>query len=69
MALHENDEHILKRIRKGKISQLWIGIYGDPNSKLNKNLMKRAKQLGESRSSKKPLSVNFYDTLTVKVWA
>jgi len=69
MALHENDDHILKRIRKGKMSQLWIGLYGEPTSAANKALKVRAQKLSESRSSKKPLEVKFFDAATAKVWS
>ncbi len=68
MALHENDEHVLKRIRKGNISELWVGVYGNPTSKENIALMKRAQSLASDRSSKKPLKVNFYDASTAKIW-
>lgn len=67
MALHENDEHILKRIRKGKVSQIWVGIYGDPNTQDNKALKKRAMGLGSERT-KKALDVKFYDASTVAAW-
>lgn len=69
MALHENDEHILKRLRKGKVSQLWVGIYGDSNSSGNKALKQRAQQLADDRSAKRPLEVKFYDAGSVDVWA
>jgi hypothetical protein len=68
MALHENDEHILKRIRKGKVSELYVGIYGDPESAANKALKKNAQKLSAERSSKKPLDVKFYDASTANVW-
>lgn len=68
MALHENDNHILKSIRKGKVSQLWVGIYGDPNLKENKDLILRAKNLASDRSTKRPLEVNFFNSESVQVW-
>lgn len=68
MALHENDEHVLKRIRKGKVNELWVGIYGDPKSKENVALRKRAIALSDERSIKKSLLVNFYDASTAKIW-
>lgn len=68
MALHENDEHILKRIRKGKVSELYVGIYGDPESLANKALKKNAQKLSSERTQKKPLNVKFYDASSANAW-
>lgn len=69
MSMSENDEHILKRVKKSKISTLWVGIYGDQTSANNKAIMNRALALGSNKSKNKALSVNFYDAASAKVWA
>lgn len=65
--MSENDGHILKRVEKSKIATLWVGIYGDPNSKSNKAVVSRASSLGQGRH--KAFDVKFYDASTADVWA
>jgi hypothetical protein len=67
-SLAENDEHYLKRIEKGKLSQLYIGLYGDPNSEPNMRIATRANQMSNSRRAKAPLGVTYFDASTAKVW-
>lgn len=67
-SLAANDEHYLKRVEKGKISRVYVGIYGDPNAPDNKAIIKRANALASTRTPKKPLAVMFYDAATAKVW-
>jgi len=37
-SLAENDEHYLKRIERGRIKKVYVGIYGDVKSAANKKL-------------------------------
>lgn len=67
-SLAENDDHYLKCISKGKLSHLYIGLYGDPNSDPNKFIKRRANQLPNGRHVKKPLAVTFFDAATANVW-
>jgi len=69
MSMSPNDEHILKRIEKSKISNLWIGVYGDPKAKSNKDMIARASALENMNGKKSPLSVKFYDAQSANVWA
>lgn len=69
MSMSDNDEHILRRVEKSKVETLWVGVYGDPDSKDNKAMMARASALGGKRAAKSPLTVKFYDASTAKVWA
>lgn len=66
-SLAENDEHILKRIEKGKLSEVYVGIYGDPESRSNKQIISRAERLNIP-SRRKPLKVSFYDAGSARVW-
>lgn len=68
-SLAENDEHYLKRIEKGKLSHLYIGLYGDPLSDANKRIIRRADQMVNNRRRAAPLSISYFDTATAKVWA
>lgn len=67
-SLADNDEHYLKRIEKGKLKHVYVGIHGDPCSKSNKAIVKRAERMRLARSSKPELKVSFYDTDSAKVW-
>jgi hypothetical protein len=67
-SLAPNDEHYLKRIERGKTAQVYVGIYGDPASDSNKQIIGRANQLAAARTLSRPLTVSFYDAATAKVW-
>jgi hypothetical protein len=67
-SLGEKDEHYLKRIEKGKIAHLYVGIYSDPKSATNKRIIRRAKQMVTTRQRSAPLSVSFYDASSAKAW-
>ena len=68
-SLAENDEHYLKRIEKGKTSCVYVGIYGDPNSDSNKQIISRANKLTSGRAPSRPLQVQFFDAATAHVWS
>lgn len=66
-SLAENDEHFLTSIENGKIRQLYIGLYGDPNNIINKKIIRRAQRMVSVRI-KGNLEVFFYDASTANVW-
>jgi hypothetical protein len=66
-SLAENDEHYLKKIERGKLSNLFVGIYGDPNSPANKAIITRAKRMNIPRR-RTALAVQFFDAATARVW-
>jgi hypothetical protein len=67
-SLAENDEHFLRLIEQGKLSQVFVGLYGDPASPANQAIVKRAYSLAASRPEKRPLAVNFYDSESAQAW-
>jgi len=67
-SLAENDEHFIKAIEKGKIKHLYIGLYGEENSKSNKVIKARAQRIVNNRANSKPIQVSFYDSKSAKVW-
>lgn len=67
-SLAENDQHILKKIARGKIGQIYVGLYGDPNSDGNKAIRSAANALGAHRDERVPLSVAFFDAGSAEVW-
>ncbi|SOC17336.1 DUF4917 family protein [Rhodobacter maris] len=67
-SLAENDQHILKKIARGKIGQIYVGLYGDPNSDGNKAISSAANDLTAYRDERVPLSVAFFDAGSAQVW-
>jgi Domain of unknown function (DUF4917) len=76
-SLAENDEHYLKRIENGKLSHLYIGLHGDPDSDSNRRIIRRADQLANNRAirrenqlanKRRELAISYFDTSTAMVW-
>ncbi|HEX7028109.1 MAG TPA: DUF4917 family protein [Gammaproteobacteria bacterium] len=75
-SLAENDEHILHLVEKGKISELYIGVFGDPKSQANQRAIERANRMAQYRLGlaarrripPPELSVFFYDAESARVW-
>lgn len=66
-SLAENDEHILKAIERGRLNQVYVGVYGDQNSAVNQAIISRANKLNYA-GRKKALDVHFFDAESAKVW-
>ena len=78
-SLNDQDEHILNSIvHSFKLSHLWIGLYGDVNSKENKDIVLKAQYLTERRKEIIPkamkkkgigeLNIAFFDSESAEVW-
>ena len=67
-SLAANDEHYLQRIEKGKLTHIFVGLYGDPESVINRQIVKRAKAMSLARRGKRELKVDFYDSGSATVW-
>ena len=63
-----NDEHYLKRIERGKVRELYVGLHGDPGSISNRHIVSRASRMQTVRRSKRPLDVYYFDSGSAKVW-
>ena len=81
-ALSAEDEHLLEEIaRNTTLKSLCVGVYGDPDSELNRQLITTAQSLAARRTKlkteprrggrrgKAELTVRFYDASTANVWA
>jgi hypothetical protein len=68
----QNDEHILEAIVRSNVLRLSVSLHGNPSSKRNQQLQRRAKQLAELRhirtDGKKPLDIDFYDAASAATW-
>jgi hypothetical protein len=67
-ALAANDDHILRLIERGKTTQLFVSIFGDPDAPANQWIIRRATKIAETRSGRRPLVVEFYDAESAHVW-
>lgn len=67
-SLAHNDEHFLKAIEKGKLKHIYVGLFGDENSVLNKAIKSRASLLSFNRPKSRPLYISFYDSSSANVW-
>lgn len=67
-SLADSDNHILKRLGKGRFKKLYIGIFGDPYSQENQTVIARANAIAALRHENYPLEVVFFDSATANVW-
>ncbi|ANC91121.2 DUF4917 domain-containing protein [Azospirillum humicireducens] len=70
-SLAENDQHILRCIAKGAIGQVFVSLYGDPNTAGNKAIIKGASRLMAGREKDRPaakLNISFFDAASAEVW-
>lgn len=72
-SLQDSDEHVLKCIEGSNITDLFVSIFGDPDSDDNKRIINRALNIAtireRSRKGKSAvLNVKFYDAESAKVW-
>jgi hypothetical protein len=67
-SLDDNDDHVLKRIRNGKIGQVFISIFGDPDNDANKRLFAKAETWVGARPEFAPLQIDFIDAESLKIW-
>jgi hypothetical protein len=68
-AMSQNDEHWLRLIdHNQKLRKLFVGIYGDPASAANRELIARCALLGSTRSIRNPLETIFFDASSAHVW-
>ncbi|MCA9409140.1 MAG: DUF4917 family protein [Candidatus Omnitrophica bacterium] len=76
MSLGQSDSHILNTIADNlKIDNLFVGLYGSPNSKENQligqmaeGLKSRRKRWLDRNKGGRELFVHYYDSSTAKVW-
>jgi hypothetical protein len=67
-SLAANDDHILRRIKKGKIGRLYVSLFGDPDSSTNMAIRARAQALADGRLAKDAMTVRFIRSDTIHVW-
>jgi len=70
LSLGEKDAHIAQQIAGNtKLKKMYVGLFGDPSSKANQELIKNATIATEvNRFRKKKIGLEFYDSASAKVW-
>ncbi|HED12142.1 MAG TPA: DUF4917 family protein [Gammaproteobacteria bacterium] len=64
----ENDSHILNQIGRGKCQKVYISLYGDPDSKGNREIIQRAEIIASLRRRNYPMKLTFFDASSANVW-
>jgi hypothetical protein len=67
-SLAESDEHYLRVLENGKVSSLFVGLFGDASSASNRRIAARTEAMVLKRGQKRPLTVRFFQSETAKVW-
>ncbi len=67
-SLADNDSHVLNRIPHGKIGEVYVSIFGDPDSPVNHVIRNKAQSWAAMRDEKLPLQVEFIDAGTLNIW-
>lgn len=67
-SMGDSDSHLVKATTKGKVSELYVGLHGDTNSRANQGIIEKVAQMPNIRSQRQPLSYTFYDTASADVW-
>jgi hypothetical protein len=66
-AFGESDEHILQLMGDNKVKQMFVSLYGDPNSDGNRRIIQRAESV-KARRHHYNLDVKFFKAETAQVW-
>ena len=62
-SLSDNDQHIMNKITQGKISHIYVGIYGKPSN--NRQIRDSITKMSADRVS---LHVRYFDAASAQVW-
>lgn len=67
-SLAQNDKHILEKISKGKLSQVYVSVFGGIEA--NQSIVQSANQMNANRAdSRYPLDIIYYDAQTAGCWS
>jgi hypothetical protein len=66
-AFGQSDDHILQLMGDNKVKQMFVSLYGDPDSEGNKRIIQRAESI-KARRNKYKLDVKYFKAETTQVW-
>ena len=65
----KNDAHVLNMIGRGKISHIFVSLYGDPSSASNLSIQANVDHIASLRPEALPaLKIDYFDAASAKVW-
>jgi hypothetical protein len=67
-SLADNDDHVIRKIEKGKLEKLYVSFYGARNSDNNQRLFAKLDGMATSRDERSPLDIAVFDSSGVRVW-
>lgn len=68
-SLAKNDAHVLDLIGYGKISHLFVSLFGDPSNNVNQTIRTNVDHIVRLRPQGYPtLKVDYFDAASAKVW-
>jgi Domain of unknown function (DUF4917) len=68
-SFSKNDAHVLNLIGQGKVTHLFVSLFGDPAGKTNLAIRNAVEQIAGLRPATYPaLKVDFFDATSAKVW-
>ena len=67
VSFSDNDEHIINKIPKGKVAHLFVSLFGDIDSPVNKQIIAAAETLKRKRKNG-DLEVSYYNAASANVW-
>ena len=67
-AMAPNDDHIIRLIGRGKVKQLFVGLYGNEDSEGNRRIRQKVETLQAMRSPRRPLEVGYFSSQDAHVW-
>ena len=67
-AMAPNDDHIIRLIGRGRVKQLFVGIYGDENTENNQLVRRKVETLQGMRPARRPLEATYFDAASANVW-
>jgi Domain of unknown function (DUF4917) len=68
LSFSETDEHLLKLLDHGKVSNLFVSLHGDPDSENNARIVQRTEVAKARRTDRHPLTVQFFSAESTHVW-
>lgn len=67
-SLADNDAHVLDRISHGKVAQVFVSLFGDPDDEKNKTVRAKAEAWRAVRHERYPLEVQFINADSIHIW-
>lgn len=71
LSFSENDSHISRALVASGVKRVAVSIYGDPSDGSNRKIVESVNRLvadRQSRNSRRPLEVAYYDAGSVPLW-